>query len=256
MLWGHGPRKVLVLNGWLGTASHWEELLRGLDPDLWQAGVMDYRGYGMRRSVPGSSFTLDEAAQDAVALADSLGWDRLALMGHSMGAIAMLRAAQRLGQRATCLLGLTPVSPFGSRMDAARREHFERAAHDIVVRQAIVHASAGNNMPASWSERVAAQSWNTSEPVAVAGYLAQWSGELAAGRVETKVHIALGEYDPGITEAAVRGGWLSLYPDASLTVLRGCGHYPMLQAPRSTAAWVTDALTSRRREGGVRANPA
>ena len=46
---------------------------------------MDLRGYGGRKEVAGE-FTMDEAAADAIALADELGWDRFSVVGHSMGA--------------------------------------------------------------------------------------------------------------------------------------------------------------------------
>jgi hypothetical protein len=36
---------------------------------------MDLRGYGSRKDVTGE-FTMREAAADALALADELGWDR------------------------------------------------------------------------------------------------------------------------------------------------------------------------------------
>ena len=51
---------------------------------------MDYRGYGGMRDAPGS-FTIDEIAADALALADHLGFARFSLVGHSMGGMAVQR---------------------------------------------------------------------------------------------------------------------------------------------------------------------
>ncbi len=45
---------------------------------------MDLRGYGGRKQVSGE-FTIEEAAADAITLADELGWDRFSVIGHSMG---------------------------------------------------------------------------------------------------------------------------------------------------------------------------
>jgi len=88
-----GGRRVLALHGWLDNAASFVPLaphLQGLDlvaPDL--------PGHG--RSVhmpPGTDYTFVGAVHQVLDIADALGWDRFALLGHSMGAgIASLVAA-------------------------------------------------------------------------------------------------------------------------------------------------------------------
>ncbi len=61
-----------------------------VDADTYTYALIDYRGYGARKDEAGE-YTLEEISADTLALADELGWDRFALVGHSMGGAAALR---------------------------------------------------------------------------------------------------------------------------------------------------------------------
>ncbi|WP_101926162.1 MULTISPECIES: alpha/beta fold hydrolase [Luteimonas] len=88
-----GGRRVLALHGWLDNAASFVPLaahLHGLDlvaPDL--------PGHGRSVHQPrGTDYTFIGAVHQILDVADALGWDRFALLGHSMGAgIASLIAA-------------------------------------------------------------------------------------------------------------------------------------------------------------------
>ncbi|MFF7163130.1 alpha/beta fold hydrolase [Streptomyces sp. NPDC008086] len=45
---------------------------------------MDCRGYGEAMDTPGT-YTMEEVAADALAVADDLGWNTFSVIGHSMG---------------------------------------------------------------------------------------------------------------------------------------------------------------------------
>ena len=85
---GSGDHRVLALHGWFGSALGWGSLPDYLDERQFTYVFPDLRGYGSRRDEPGE-FTMAEAAADAIALADSLGWDRFSLVGHSMSGVAI-----------------------------------------------------------------------------------------------------------------------------------------------------------------------
>ena len=87
---GHGPKKAIFMNGWLNRANDWDDAFEAINPATCEIAVLDYRGYGTRRDVPGK-FDFDEAAQDVLYMADSLGWQRFAMVGHSMGGMALAR---------------------------------------------------------------------------------------------------------------------------------------------------------------------
>ncbi len=92
--WGEpGAPRVLALHGWLDNAASFVPLaprLGGLDlvaPDL--------PGHGRSAHLPpGADYSFAGALHAVLDIADALGWDEFALLGHSMGAgIASLVAA-------------------------------------------------------------------------------------------------------------------------------------------------------------------
>ena len=96
---GSGDHHVLALHGWFGSARGWGYLPEYLNTADFTYVFPDLRGYGSRRGEPGA-YTMAEAAADAIALADDLGWDRFSLVGHSMGGVAiqhvLLQAPHRI----------------------------------------------------------------------------------------------------------------------------------------------------------------
>jgi pimeloyl-ACP methyl ester carboxylesterase len=63
-------------------------MVQHLDTAAFTYAFMDYRGYGERRGSDGP-YTMAQIAQDALALADGLGWSQFSLLGHSMGGMAI-----------------------------------------------------------------------------------------------------------------------------------------------------------------------
>lgn len=82
---GNGPHPVLVLHGWFGDAHSFEQIEPWLNGRAFSYVFMDYRGYGGMQKTRGT-YTIDEIASDALALADTLGFHDFSLIGHSMGA--------------------------------------------------------------------------------------------------------------------------------------------------------------------------
>ena len=83
-----GSEPVLFLHGNLATSTFWEETMLAL-PARFRAAAMDLRGYGLTDA----SATIDATrgvadwVDDALALADTFGWDRFHLVAHSMGGL-------------------------------------------------------------------------------------------------------------------------------------------------------------------------
>ncbi len=88
-----GAPRVLALHGWLDNAASFlplAEHLHGIElvaPDL--------PGHGASAHLPpGADYSFAAAVNAVLDVADALGWDRFALLGHSMGAgISSLVAA-------------------------------------------------------------------------------------------------------------------------------------------------------------------
>lgn len=242
---GRGPRKVLAMNGWFGSAEDWRALVPALDPEAFTYVFFDYRGYGRSRERTGA-FTFEEAAQDVLALADHLGWDRFSLIGHSMGGAAIQRVLLAAPERIERMAGVCAVPACGSRMDEARLAAFRAAVDDVERRAGIIAFSTGNRLSPRFTAHLARESQRLSDTEAFAGYLPQWAANdfsaLVAGNA-TPVKLFIGEHDPTITADLMSRTWLAWYPHATLETLANAGHYPMYEVPVALATALENWLT-------------
>lgn len=125
-----GGEPVLALHGWLDNAASFLPLAAHLPAHLDLVAV-DLPGHGRSDWLPpGHPYLLPLAVPQVLAIADALGWDRFALLGHSMGgAIASLVAAAA-PERITAVASIEAIGPLaatpGESLDRLRR--FVRAA--------------------------------------------------------------------------------------------------------------------------------
>lgn len=232
---GDGPTKVITVHGWFGGEDGWGLLPDLIDTDAYTVAFFDLRGYGSRIDVEGS-YTLDEVADDVFALADELGWQKFALVGHSMGGAMVLRALSRDPERITGVVGISPVPASGVPLDADSQALFDGAAQDHGNRYAIIDFTTGNRQPKSWLDGMVAYSAEHSRPEAVAAYLVAWTGaDFVADlpEVHVPVHAVVGEHDPALGEATMRATWMEQLAGCELTVIPNAGHYAMFEAPVS-----------------------
>ncbi|MEN3296405.1 MAG: hypothetical protein V7642_5658 [Burkholderiales bacterium] len=241
---GYGPRKVVALNGWFGSADSWGAMVDGLDPEAFTFAFFDYRGYGRSMHLDGK-FNFEEAADDVLRLADHLRWERFSMLGHSMGGVAMQRVMLAAPDRIERMAAIAAVPACSSRMDAQRLTMFESAIADVRKREAIINFSTANRLPETWVTHMARQSWATSAPHAFGSYLTEWATNDFSERVQgnaTQVKVIIGEHDPTLTADLMARTWLAWYPNSQLDILANCGHYPMNEVPLALAASVQEFL--------------
>lgn len=90
---GEGGRPLLLVHGFTGAKEDFEPLFAPLAAAGWHAAAADLRGHGESVKPSGeASYNMDAFVADTLAVADDLGWDQFAVMGHSMGGVV----AQRL----------------------------------------------------------------------------------------------------------------------------------------------------------------
>ncbi len=123
--WGEpGAGKVLALHGWLDNAASFIPIaphLPGLD-----IVAIDQPGHGRSAHLPpGADYSFAGAINAILDVADALGWERFALLGHSMGAgiASMIAAAcpQRI-ERLVAIEALGALAEEPARTVARMRE--------------------------------------------------------------------------------------------------------------------------------------
>jgi len=241
---GSGDHHVVALHGWFGSARGWGSLPEYLDRSAFTYTFMNLRGYGGRRETAGD-FTMQEAATDAIALADELGWDRFSLIGHSMSGQAIQHVLLQAPGRVKRLIALNPVPATGMPMDEDSWALFSGAARSRGNRFAIINFTTGGRLPPAFVDHIVQHSLDNASVDAFAAYLESWAKTDFAEQVSgnpAAVKVIVGEHDPALSAALMEQTWLRFYPGAELEVVPNAGHYPMFETPAALAASVEEFL--------------
>jgi pimeloyl-ACP methyl ester carboxylesterase len=242
---GSGDHHVLAVHGWFGSARGWGSLPDYLDTSTYTYVFTDLRGYGDRKDV-GGEFTMAEAAADAVAVADKLGWDRFSVVGHSMGGKVAHQLLLQAPDRVRALIGLNPVPAAGVPMDEPTWALFDGAAASPGNRAAIINATTGSKLTTTFLDLVVRHSLENSTVEAFGAYLPAWARTDFSDQVKpdsvTRVKVIVGETDPAMSAQVMEQTWLAYFPGAELEVLANAGHYPMFETPVALATSVEEFL--------------
>jgi esterase len=241
---GRGPHKVMVLHGWLTDAASWSALWSGVNRESFTWCFMDARGYGLSRDRRGA-YSMEEIAQDALALADSLGWSVFSLVGHSMAGLAIQRVLLAAPHRVRGLVGVAAVPASGGGLVGDRRSVFDQAVETPQARAAVIDFSTGTRRGETWVRNLTQQSFACSQIEAVRGYLDAWADLDFHDEIEgntTPVGVVIGEHDPSLSPRRMEETWLSWYPHNHLNVLPDCAHYPMHEQPVALIGAIEQSL--------------
>lgn len=233
---GAGKKKILLLPGLMGTQDTFDAMLEYADGETYQYAVMDYRGYGKSKNIPGL-YTLREIVTDAVKLIDYLKWTEITVAGHSFGALVAQMLALDIPGRLSGLVSLAGMTAKGGSRDPARLQMLRDAAHDAARREAIVSAGTSNQYTPSFARAVVEATWQEISAPAFANYgldASQTDISQAVEGSQTPMLVVIGDRDPANTAEIAATTTLRWYAKASLEVIPGVGHYPMLEAPVRT----------------------
>jgi pimeloyl-ACP methyl ester carboxylesterase len=241
-LQGTGPHGVFVLNDWLCDTSTWDHARTYLNDSRVTWALTDLRGYGRSRGQRGM-FTVEEIAADVLELADSLGWQRFSVVGHSMSTLAALHLAQHHAARVERVVAITPPPPRGFGYDDATVNAVRAMAlGDDARRTQGLRRMLGDRLSDGWT-RYKVQRWRaTSDAEAVAEYVPLFArrGLPDPDRaIASPVLVIAGEQDaPPMRSDALRPVLAPICSAMTLIALADCGHYPMQEMPPRVATEV------------------
>jgi pimeloyl-ACP methyl ester carboxylesterase len=106
---------MLLVHGFTGAKEDFTPWLDQLAAAGWHAVAPDLRGHGASSKPQAeSAYSFELLADDALRLADALGWERFVLLGHSMGGMVAQFMARTAPSRLTGLILMdTAPGPLG-----------------------------------------------------------------------------------------------------------------------------------------------
>ncbi len=237
---GHGPTTVFLLHGWFGSADGWGSFPDYLDPEAATWVFTDNRGYGARMAESGD-YTLDEVAQDVLALADELGAQTFSLVGHSMGGAEVLRVLALAPERVERLVAITPVGASPTPLDEAGKDLFFGAPDDDGKRFGIIDFTTGSRLTPQFVQSIVQWSRDHSSVEGFRGAVEAWANADFLDEVtgnEVPMLVIPGEHDPALGEETVKQTFAPHFPQARIEVMPNAGHYPMFETPVALATAV------------------
>jgi pimeloyl-ACP methyl ester carboxylesterase len=226
---GRGAHKVVVLHGWFGDQTFMAPMREALSGEEFTYVFPAYRGYGASKAQTGA-YTVEEISADVRALIDQLGFDKVSLVGHSMGGKFIQKVAVDAPGRVSRMVAVTPVPAAAVPFDEQGWGLFSGAAEAIGNRRAIIDFTTGSRLSGAWLDHMAAASWGNCAKEAFAGYLLAWAKADFHGEVignEIPIKVIVGEHDGAINAEAMKATYLTWYKNAELEILPNAGHYPM-----------------------------
>lgn len=113
-------RRWVFLHGLMGYALNWRKIVSGLeDTDL--ALIYDQRGHGQSWQ-PETGYAPEDYADDLYLILEELGWDKINLVGHSMGGRNALLFASRFAEKIEHLV----IEDIGPESQAKATEYYEK----------------------------------------------------------------------------------------------------------------------------------
>ncbi len=104
--------RLVFLHGLMGGAANWRKIT-GHFRKTYQTLAFDQRGHG-RSFHPASGYQPSDYADDLYKILQELGWDRVHLVGHSMGGRNAMNFAARYPKMLTSLV-IEDIGPQGTR---------------------------------------------------------------------------------------------------------------------------------------------
>jgi pimeloyl-ACP methyl ester carboxylesterase len=237
---GKGRPALLLVHCWTCDSSFWKDQVARLSRNR-QVVTLDLAGHG-RSGRTRKDYTMEAFGQDVKAVADELKLDRMVLVGHSMGGAVILEAAKRLGGR---VVGLVPIdtlvdveqSSDPKETDAvmAKMQADYEGQTTAFIRQYLFAPTT----PPAVAERIVAQTTRFPAEIAISALRNNWNYKAAPAFDVIKVPIVAvnGDRFPTNFDANRRHA-----PQFDALIMKGVGHYPMLEDPARFGALLDEAL--------------
>ncbi len=254
---GVGGRGLLLVHGFTGGRNDFADHLDALAEAGWWVVAPDLRGHGDSwHPEDESGYSFEHFAGDLWSLVDALGWDRLVLLGHSMGGmIAQVAAARRPEALDALILMDTTHGPLHiDRELAMLGAEIVRGGGMAAVKEALDALGGEAPLGTPAHERLLVErpgyreegdrKFLGSSPAMYASMLGQMIDQVdrlqALADVSVPTLVMVGEQDRPFVRpskamaAAVPGARLEVIPDA--------GHSPQFENPSAWRAVMLDFL--------------
>ena len=213
--------------------------------------ALDLAGHG-QSGVGRKDWMMPAFGQDVVSVVEALGLKRVVLIGHSLGGPVVLEAARRMPGRVAGLVLVDTMVDFEQRLAAEEVEKYlsalqadYRATTTAITSQYFFSASTPEPVKARVLETVLSVPQEIG--VAVFRSSAAYDPLPALREIKAPIRAINSDLFPTNVEGNRR-----YVPGYQVAIMKGVGHYLMLEQPEAFNALLAEALRELARSGGRR----
>ena len=219
---------VLLVHCWTCTSANWDHTMAHL-AGRYRVVALDLAGHG-KSGRDRQRWTTEAFGADVRAVAEALSLHDLILVGHSMGGGVMIEAARAMPDRVRALVAIDTLSALQKKPDPA------------FVASMVAKLEA--DFPGTVEPLARGLFAKGTDPAVVARVVAEMRA--ADPKAAIPMFRAMFEYDAGARMAAVKAplraiesdmhptdveGNRTIAPGFDAVIMKGVGHWPMLEAP-------------------------
>ena len=237
---GKGEPTLVFIHCWSCNRHLWDNQVAEFSKK-YRVVTIDLPGHG-ESGVDRKNWTVESYGDDVKAVVAKLNLKRVVLIGSSMGGPIALEAARRMPDRVG---GIVPVDTLQNVENKLTPEQLEGVFKALEADYKGASASLMNqfffsaNTPAAVKERVLADIASRPPAIAIAILKGIFAYDAAPALRETKVPIRAINSDLNPTNLEVNRKYA---PQFDAVIIKGTGHYPMLEDPARFNAMLTDVL--------------
>ncbi len=239
---GRGEPALVFVHCWNCNRHFWDEQLRAFRKTH-RVVALDLAGHG-DSGTGRKNWTIEAFGDDVVSVVDKLGLKRVVLVGSSMGGPVSLEAARKLGDRVVGIVAVDTLHDVEQRVAPDELDELLRdmtADYKGTVTQFISQSLFSPTTPPAVRKRVLALATAASpeRSVAMMKALSLYDPLPALAEIRAPIRAINSDNFPTNLEANrdhIRGFGVAL--------MKGAGHYLMLEDPTRFNALLSDALRS------------
>lgn len=237
---GRGDPALIFVHGWSGDLHFWDGQI-GRFAARHRVAAIDLAGHGASGGQR-AAWTMEAFARDVESVARKLRLRKLVLVGHSMGAVVGLEAARLMPDRVAALV---PVDMLHDVEHRAPAEQIDQLFADLE-----------KDYPAAATAFVRRLFPRTADPELVARVASQVAARTPATAVAVIREVFAYDQAAGLSKVrapirAINGDWIPTsldnnrrhHPRFDALVMKGVGHFPMLEAPEEFNRLLADAVS-------------
>ena len=224
----------MFVHGWTCNETSWSSQVPVFENN-YRVITIDLPGHGKSEFLKSGTLTMDAFARAIEAVRAEMKADKIALVGHSMGAAVIWQYAVRYPQRVAALVPVDGQLVLGAGPGGGGNADLMKGEQGVQTRERMVSGMIATATPEIQQKVRKMMLVDASERTAVEASLAMWGPKDTGGPFDFP---ALGIY------AGQRSGTLApQLPNSKVVGIEGSGHFVMLEKAEQFNNMLTDFLS-------------